>query len=231
MIAIISDIHGNLPALNAVLYAIDELGCQKIISLGDITGYYSHPHECVDKLRHRNALQLLGNHDYYIVSGTACPRSTLVSDLIKYQRKVITEEQKALFSTFSSQLNIGDMSMVHGGWNDPLDEYLYEVSEHDLVGNNKYFFSGHTHVQTLFLFQDKIYCNPGSVGQPRDGDPRAAFAIFDGGRVVLHRVEYDIDETVKLMKSVGFTDRKLWDNLYVGSQIGGRIDKVIIRIT
>lgn len=227
MIAIISDIHGNLPALNAVLQKIDDLGCQKIISLGDVTGYYSQPHDCIDILRERNATQLLGNHDYYIISGTSCPRSRLVSNLIQYQRNVITDEHVKFLSSLRSELSIDNMSLVHGGWENSLDEYLYEVSMSNLVGNHRYYFSGHTHVQTQLNFAGKIYCNPGAVGQPRDGDPRAALAIFDGDQIVLHRVAYDYNETAYLMQKAGFNDVKLWDNLRNGSQIGGRIDKTI----
>jgi predicted phosphodiesterase len=226
MIAILSDIHGNLPALKAVLETIDNLGCTKIISLGDITGYYSQPGECIDLLMERNAIQLLGNHDEYLISGKGCPRSRLVSDLLEHQTREVSKAQIQFLSTLSSSYNLGDNAFVHGGWKNPLDQYLYRVSQADLPGDHKRYFSGHTHVQVLAKFADKTYCNPGSVGQPRDGDWRAAFATLEGSEIKLHRVEYEIERTVQAMQKAGFNDPKLWENLFKGAQIGGRIDKV-----
>jgi len=226
MIAIVSDIHGNLPALTAVLSAIDTLGCERIISLGDVTGYYAEPDKCIDLLIERNAIQLLGNHDEYLVSGTACPRSRLVSELIKHQQKVVTKKQIEYMSSLNSRYDEGENSFVHGGWSNPLDQYLYTVSSDSFPDDKKRFFSGHTHVQVLAEFDSKTYCNPGSVGQPRDGDSRAAFATLDNDKINLHRVQYDIDASVYAMKKAGFSERKLWENLYIGAQIGGRIDKV-----
>jgi len=226
MIAILSDIHGNLPALKASLSVIDELGCERIISLGDVTGYYAEPDKCIDLLLERNAIQLLGNHDEYLVSGSACPRSKLVSELMKHQRKVVTKKQIEYMSSLHSRYDEDETSFVHGGWRNPLDQYLYTVSSDSFPDDKKNFFSGHTHVQILAKFNNKTYCNPGSVGQPRDGDSRAAFAILKDNEISLHRAEYDIDATVNAMKKAGFTEKKLWENLYIGAQIGGRIDKV-----
>jgi len=227
MIAVVSDIHGNLPALHSVLNAIDGLGCDRIISLGDVTGYYAEPGKCLDLLIERNAIQLLGNHDEYHVSGNACPRSKLVSELIEHQRKFLTNEHIKFLSGLKPRYNEEESLFVHGGWENPIDQYLYRVSSDILPGSGKYYFSGHTHVQILAHFSTKTYCNPGSVGQPRDGDSRAAFAVFNGNDITLHRVEYDIDQTVFAMKKAGFVENILWDNLYIGAQIGGRIDKII----
>lgn len=228
MIAIVSDIHGNLPALQAVLNKIEHLGCERIISLGDITGYYAQPKECMDLLIAKGAVQLLGNHDYYLAEGISCPRSRTVSDLIYHQRKVLPAKHIEFLKTLESRYDEGECSFVHGGWVDPLDEYLYRVSEEKLPSGRKFCFSGHTHVQVLAEFDTKTYCNPGSVGQPRDGNPRAAFAVLSGESIELHRVEYDIDATVFAMRKAGFDDPRLWEGLYDGAQIGGRIDKVFI---
>src|SRR5437762_600828 len=75
MLAILADIHGNFPAMQAVLNRIDQLGCKRIISLGDVAGYYAQPNECIDALRARKILNLMGNHDHYLVTGSECPRS------------------------------------------------------------------------------------------------------------------------------------------------------------
>jgi diadenosine tetraphosphatase ApaH/serine/threonine PP2A family protein phosphatase len=229
MIAVVTDIHGNLPALQAVLDRIDELGCERIISLGDITGYYAQPAECIALLQDRDAIQLLGNHDKYLVDGSGCPRSRLVSELLKHQEKAVPAEQLAFLSTLESRYDEGNASFVHGGWRDPLDEYVYQIEPDRFPNDFEFFFSGHTHVQCKVpLGDDRVYCNPGSVGQPRDGDKRAAFAVFTGDDVELHRVDYDIDAAAQAMRDAGFDEERLWMNLYEGAQIGGRIDKITI---
>ncbi len=227
MIAIISDIHGNLPALKAVLARIDALGCETIISLGDVVGYYAQPGECVDLLRERDIINILGNHDHYIVSGEGCPRSKLVSDITEYQRGIISAEQVSWLAESRPYIIDGSTFFIHGGWQDPVDQYLYAISEADIPAEAEIFFAGHTHVQVLLDVKGKTFCNPGAVGQPRDGDPRAAFATFEDGRIELRRVGYDIDETAFHMKEAGFPAR-CYENLYVGAQIGGRIDRITL---
>ena len=229
MIGVVSDIHGNLPALEAVLARIDAIGCRRIISLGDVTGYYAQPAECIDLLIERGAIQLLRNHDQYLLDGKGCPRSRMVSELLKHQERAVTAEQKAFLSGLESRYDEGDASFVHGGWRDPVDQYIYRVREELFPASHRYFFSGHTHVQCRIpLANGRLFCNPGSVGQPRDGDPKAAFAIFSGRDVELHRVEYDIDKTAQAMQDAGYTEERLWMNLYEGAQIGGRIDKITV---
>ena len=229
MIAVVSDIHGNLPALRAVLGQIDRLGCDRIISLGDVTGYYAQPSACISLLAERGAIQLLGNHDQYLVAGAGCPRSRLVSELLKHQKIDVTEEQVSFLAGLQSRHDEGNASFVHGGWKDPVDQYIYRVKPALFPAQFQFFFSGHTHVQCRIpLGEGRLYCNPGSVGQPRDGDCRSAFAVFTGTDVELHRVEYDIEETVRAMRAAGYEDERLWTNLYQGAQIGGRIDKITI---
>lgn len=229
MIAVLSDIHGNLPALLAVLEKVDELGCEHIISLGDVTGYYAQPGECIAELQHRNATQLLGNHDAYLVSGGACPRSRLVSELLQHQRRAVSAAQVEFLAGLEPKFERGDASFVHGGWRDPLDEYVYRVEAKRFPAGHRFYFSGHTHVQCVVPLGDgRTYCNPGSVGQPRDGDRRAAFALYDGKSANPYRVEYDIDATAQAMRDAGFDDERLWRNLYEGAQIGGRVDKVTV---
>lgn len=225
MIAILSDIHGNLPALQAVLIAATSLGCNRIISLGDVVGYYAQPGECIDLLKAYDALNIMGNHDSYLVCGTNCPRSKVVTELTDYQRGIVSADQlQWLAGSISSLIEDGNY-FTHGGWKDPIEQYLYEVSETDIPPGAINFFTGHTHVQVLLEFSQQKYCNPGAVGQPRDGNPRAAFAVLSANDIHLHRIEYDIDQTVFAMKVAGFPS-EYYENLYIGSQIGGRIDKV-----
>lgn len=204
MIAIISDVHGNYEALKSVLAKIDEMNISDIFCLGDVVGYYSQVNECCDELRKRNVKCIMGNHDWYITANSFCPRSKSVNDCLNYQRQVITEENKNWVSSFPLIRNEYGISMVHGSWNNPIDEYLEPTEEYFEKLEGQYFMSGHCHIQKLEKYKNKIYCNPGSVGQPRDNDPRAAFATFDGNNFKLYRVKYDIAKVGELMDKAGF---------------------------
>lgn len=225
MLAIISDIHGNLPALESVLKEIGKLGCDKIISLGDVVGYYTQPHECIQLLKKFNVLNILGNHDKYLLNDCVCSRSNYVSEILKNHKKLLTSEDIDWLSKSLEYFIYDNCYFVHGGINDFQEEYLYTVSKNNLPSVEKIMFSGHTHVQALFKFKDKQYCNPGSVGQPRDGNSKAAFATIDNGIITLHRVDYDIDKIAYEMKKKGYP-LHYYQNLYHGTQIGGRIDKI-----
>lgn len=207
MIGIISDIHGNYEALKVVLDELDKKGVSEIYCLGDVVGYYSQVNECCDILRNRNIPCLMGNHDWYISTGSFCPRSQSVNDCLAYQRKEISKKNLKWLKQFKLQFELGDIKMVHGGWTDPIDEYLYEPnSEYFNKVDGRLFISGHTHVQQLINFGSKTYCNPGSVGMPRDNDPRSAYCTLTGYEITLHRVEYDIDKVFYLMDKAGFND-------------------------
>ncbi|MBC9875791.1 metallophosphoesterase family protein [Bradyrhizobium sp. INPA01-394B] len=205
--AFISDIHGNFEALKAVLAEIDRMRITEIFCVGDVVGYYSQVNECCDELRRRGIQSLLGNHDWYLGFGGFCTRSRSVNDCLAYQRTVISSENANWLKTFRVQMQIGTVQLVHAGWSDPIDEYITNPNEDyfgRLAGIN--FVSGHTHVQSIHHFGERTYCNPGSVGQPRDGDPRAAFATFDGERFELHRVAYNMQRVFELMDAAGFND-------------------------
>jgi putative phosphoesterase len=205
-IAIISDIHGNYEALKSVLGQIDKMQVDRILCLGDVVGYYSQVNECCDALQERNIPCLFGNHDWYMAGGGYCPRSKSVNDCLTYQRKVILPKHLSWIKSFQIQFELDDIKMVHGGWADPIDEYLEISEEYFNRIEGRYFFSGHTHLQSLYQWSTKTYCNPGSVGQPRDNDPRAAFAVYSDGEITLHRVEYDVEKVFQLMDKAGFND-------------------------
>lgn len=221
MIAIISDIHGNFPALKKVMEDIQNRGIVNIISLGDIAGYYCFINECINLCRSLNVINILGNHDYYLISGKGCPRSYTANICLKYQMEHITQDNLLWLKNSKTVLDINCMSLRHGGWNDPLDEYIYDFS-FDMVLNRceNLFASGHTHKQVYLRDGEKQYFNPGSVGQPRDFDARAAYAIVDEKmNVELVRVEYNIEEVVNKMRVCGFDDR-ISVCLLTGSKIG-----------
>jgi predicted phosphodiesterase len=220
MLAILADVHGNYPALQVVLDRIDQLGCEQVISLGDVAGYYAQPNECVELLRARNIRNLMGNHDHYLVTGAACPRSQSANDCLSYQRKVISESNLEWLARSPVTEMLGEISMVHAGWDDPLDEYIVDPQEvyfRDRPGT--IFLSAHTHIPLIRNFGSKLYANPGSVGQPRDGDPRSAFAVLDGRKIRIERVAYDIEATARAMRDAGFSPY-YYNNLLAGTRIG-----------
>jgi putative phosphoesterase len=204
--AFISDIHGNFEALKVVLSEIDRLGVDQIFCLGDVVGYYSQVNECCDELREREIPCVMGNHDWYLAGGGFCLRSKSVNDCLEFQRKVIKPENLEWIRNFPIFRDVGEFRMVHGGWTDPIDEYLDPSAEYFDQVEGSVFISGHTHRQIVQSYGEKIYCNPGSVGQPRDLDPRSAFAIYELGKFSLHRVEYDMEKVFQLMDSAGFND-------------------------
>lgn len=194
--------------------------CDLILSLGDIAGYYCMINECIDLCRKNDVVNILGNHDDYLVSGTVCPRSITANLCIEFQRKVITPENLEWLQKSIREYRNLHYWFVHGGWNDPLDEY---VGTFDFDGMSncgaKLFASGHTHIQKILSCDEFTYVNPGSVGQPRDTDPRAAFAIINNsGEVSLHRQEYEIDRIAFEMKENGF-EKRFYEGLYTGKKI------------
>ena len=229
LIAIVSDIHGNLPALEAVIEDIKSYDIKQIISLGDVSGYHPFINEVIEILKENNAINIIGNHDRYIIDNTECPRSHSANICLNYQKSVITNENKEWLKTSISKYEIDNISMVHGGWVDNEDEYMMKIKDDYFEKLPfKYFFCGHTHVQKhIKMINNKEFINPGSVGQPRDGNKEAAYCLFDEkiGEVILKRVDYDIDKVALKMKEIGF-EEKFYGNLYNGTRIGGKVDSI-----
>lgn len=219
-IALISDIHGNYPALQAVFDRIHLEDCDLVVSLGDVAGYYCMVNECVDLCRSNGVVNILGNHDYYLISSTGCPRSTTANICIEFQKRIITPENLEWLHESITTYRNAHYWFVHGGWNNSLDEYVESFDFSRFLGCGKRIFaSGHTHIQHIQQAGHLTYVNPGSVGQPRDGDPRAAFAVIDSaGEVSLHRVRYDVDKITSVMTQNSFENR-FFDGLYTGTRI------------
>jgi len=204
MIALISDIHGNYEALKEVLHVIDSLRIEKVYCLGDVVGYYSQINECCDELRKRNIPCLMGNHDWYLVSSSPCLRSKIVNHCLDYHRKIISDINLIWLSKLPVFIRDNGLSLVHGGWQNPLDEYFTPTIDYFNSLDGSFFSSGHSHLPIIIQSEDIAYCNPGSVGQPRDGNPKASFALFDRNSFKLERVNYNIDKVCKLMDKAGF---------------------------
>ena len=228
MLAILSDIHANLAALEAVLDDARSRGCERFICLGDVVGYNAEPEECCRVLMDNGIANILGNHDSYITTGENCTRSKVVASIIDDHRSRLSPESIAWLGRSLPFIRDGDVLMVHGGPDDPLDQYVREVDAAIFPDGVNVLFVGHTHVQFSHRFGDKLFCNPGSVGQPRDGDPRAAYAIWRDRQLSLHRVSYDIDRTISVMQERGY-EPFLSRGLPLGAQINGRVDSILVR--
>lgn len=223
-LGVISDIHGNYPALKSVIDELVRHGVNDIICLGDIAGYYSMLNECIELIIQNNIRCLKGNHDSYILGEACCPRSNSVNRCIDYQKSVIKTEYLEWIQGLSSLYESKYYVAMHGGFENTLDQYVDKfdfIMAARLYPKIKIFMSGHTHKQIMQEDNGIIYFNPGSVGQPRDYDPRAAFAIINGNDVELHRVEYPIDIIASNMEQAGFNSY-FYENLYLGCKIGER---------
>ena len=182
-------------------------------------------------LRERDVPTLRGNHEQYILSGEGCPRSRSANVCLAAQRATLTAQSlEWLASTRPGPVMLGEASLVHGGWRDPIDEYIERVEPDYFAGlDGSVFFAGHTHVQGLCpLGEGRRFVNPGSVGQPRDGDWRAAFALYQPSTadVRLCRVEYDVEEVGRAMTAAGL-DEPLWTCLRAGTRIGGAVSSIV----
>ncbi len=204
LIALIADVHSNAVALNAVLEALDCIGVEKILHAGDIIGYNPYPNETIKLFIKYNIISILGNHDRALIEGDSSGFNPYAATALEWTGNVISQENIQYISKLNDieSFKMGERKiiMVHGSPRDP-DEYVYPedaipgfISEADagiLV-------LGHTHVQFIREYPEGIIVNPGSVGQPRDGNPDAGFAILDtdSGKIKLKRIGYDIEKVI-----------------------------------
>ncbi len=227
--AVISDVHSNLEALGAVLHSIDTIGVDSILCLGDIVGYNADPNECVEIIRERGIVAVMGNHDER-VAGIKEPHdfNPIAADAVYWTREELTEENLEYLRGLPRRLLLHDGIMMIHGWVNDTDRYIMnphdaEVNFHMLAeSGSRLCFFGHPHVavayirergevgysfdEQLSLEEEKEYLiNPGGAGQPRDRDPRAPFLIYDSDQktVTFHRVEYDIEKTMEKILYAG----------------------------
>ncbi len=221
-IALISDVHGNDVALEACLRDMKSFRVEGIYNLGDVFGYGPNPDRCLEVLLNVCAGSVLGNHDHYIASSTDCPRSRSANIALEIQRSRVSQSSLEALRALPVALDLEHprLSMRHGGWNDALEEYVAPTDEYFSLMPAGFYFSGHTHVPCVRDFGSVLYCNPGSVGQPRDGDWRASYALVDliRRKVLIRRVIYAVDEVAEAMRRQGFP-RWNYRNLAIGTRI------------
>ena len=247
MDVILSDIHGNLAALEATLKDMERFNVRRVICLGDIIGYGPRPLECVDLSMGFDVL-LMGNHEDAVlfepVGFNARAEQAIQFTLQQMNDRSVPEELRRARWNFLGGLERkheeGDVLYVHGTPREPTREYLFPRDVTDEARMKSIFkeikhicFCGHTHISGLFTPNgyitppvdhridlsgfDKVLVNVGSVGQPRDGDWRICYVLFDGTSVVYRRVEYDVQRTIDEIRGISALDNYLAERLLRGT--------------
>jgi diadenosine tetraphosphatase ApaH/serine/threonine PP2A family protein phosphatase len=230
-VAVISDVHSNLSALQAVLADIDDAGVDEVWCLGDTVGYGPRPNECCDLVRERAALSLCGNHDLAVLGSLEV--SEFAGDAGKAARWTSTVLGAAQRSWLDSLQPFGeraDAQLYHASPRDPVWEYVLSEGialAAFLATQAPIVLVGHSHVALALNWEDgsldgglapagteielgsgRWLFNPGSVGQPRDGDPRAAWLLIDQTalRATFRRVDYDVETTQREIRERGLPE-------------------------
>jgi len=230
-VAVVSDIHSNLVALEAVLAAIDGDATDALWCLGDLVGYGPRPNECTELIRERARICLCGNHDL-AVRGTLdlWEFSGDAGTAARWTRTVLKDDALAFLRTLEPAGKADGVALFHGSARDPVWEYVLsgEAALMTLATTPEpIVLVGHSHValqiqlqgdgldgglaaagSELSLAGSRSVLNPGSVGQPRDGDPRAAYLLLDldAKTASFRRVEYDIERTQAEMAEAGLPE-------------------------
>lgn len=216
-LAVISDIHSNLAALKQALAYLEKEKCDKIVCLGDVVGYGPRPNECIDLVRKNCQVCLMGNHDHAVLGLTDTYHfNQYARDAVTWTQRTLTLQNKAYLESLPFSHHENELLFVHSTPSQP-EEWHYILSEYEAVRymkemKHRVCFVGHSHIPVVFslengaLYQEKqqldyksdqYIVNVGSVGQPRDGDHRLCFAIFDTETGLLEyiRLDYPVKET------------------------------------
>ena len=236
--AILSDIHANLEALEAVLADARQRKCTHFVCLGDVVGYNANPHECMERVRELDCPTVKGNHDEQAsISRSSTDFNELAERAIKWTRDKLTEKEKQWLRDLPFQKQVRDFTIVHATLDTPA-QWGYVFNNLDAAASFTYqrtavCFFGHTHVPMVFIRDEgvrreiidhvriepakKYFINVGSVGQPRDGNWRAAYCVYDveNNVVQLVRVKYDLAAAQKKAIEAGLP-RMLAERLAMG---------------
>jgi diadenosine tetraphosphatase ApaH/serine/threonine PP2A family protein phosphatase len=242
-VAILTDIHSNLPALEAVLEAIDGAGIERRWCLGDVVGYGAQPDQCTKLVSEQCELSLVGNHDLAVTGEINIDVfSASAAAAVEWTRASADPATIEYLKSLRPENSEQDVGLYHASPRDPVWEYVLAVDQarECMVDQSaRVSLIGHSHVALWFsdgpgppggdgggqaeggseidVSSDRWLLNPGSVGQPRDGDPRAAWLELDttDWRATYHRVQYDIDRAAAAIREAGLPEL-LADRLYVG---------------
>lgn len=231
---LIADVHSNLQALDAALEWLDDRDVERIYCLGDVVGYGGDPAACVARVRERCAGTVRGNHDGAVVDPSIRRWfNPHARKAIERQTELLGEEEKDWLATLPYTIELDEAELVHASFtNPPAFDYVSDRYQagHELRSlRYRWGFYAHTHVPAAYhqgpdemevirLIEDeagvaldgegKYMVNPGAVGQPRDGDPRAACAVFDPGEQRLYwgRIEYDVAAAQAAVRDAGMPE-------------------------
>lgn len=230
--AIISDIHSNIESFDVILLEIEKESPDRILFLGDIVGYGPEPSECIKKIKETTDVILVGNHDHAAAGLTDISYfNPDAKEALEWTIGRLTEEEKTYLSRLplTGELTADDIFLVHSTPKRP-QEWNYIFTIEDVIESFEYFeqrvcFSGHSHVPVIIAMdasggidilkdearieKDSRYLiNVGSVGQPRDGNPDAAYALYDleESTVKIKRVSYNYHKTQEKMRKAGLPD-------------------------
>ena len=209
--AIVSDIHSNLLALEVVMEQIAKEGVDQILCAGDIVGYGPYPNEVIERLKRVEITTILGNHDRAVLSHDSSNMNIQAQDAIWWTIDNLKQEGRDYLAKLDAKKSFNwnglRVGIFHGSPRND-DEYIPEESADqgllDLA-NCDFLVLGHTHVPFVNPLDQGTIVNPGSIGQPRDGDPRASLIIYDHRlrRFEMKRLAYDIDKVAEAMRSSG----------------------------
>jgi diadenosine tetraphosphatase ApaH/serine/threonine PP2A family protein phosphatase len=231
-ILVLADIHANLAALDAVLADAKLHGVMdRIWVLGDTIGYGPQPDECLDRMRQAGALVVAGNHEKAAIGELDVSIfNPYAAEALTWTAGRLSTPSKQYIRGLPVRLEDHGVTLVHASPRDPMWEYIMgrgQALENLRAFSTKGWAAGHTHVpvwlsldkkrpaggvaadgSTAQVGASRFYFNPGSVGQPRDGDPRASYAVFNTEErsVAFHRIEYDVEVTQKLMSAAGLPE-------------------------
>jgi diadenosine tetraphosphatase ApaH/serine/threonine PP2A family protein phosphatase len=242
-LAILSDIHANLPALEAVVADVDEASISELWCLGDVVGYGAQPDECTKLVSERCDLSLVGNHDLAVTGEISTEVfSASAAAAVEWTRANSNGSTIEFLKAQKPENTDQEVALYHASPRDPVWEYVLAVDQaRECIEEqaSRVSFIGHSHVALWFsdtggppgadgggqaedgkeidLSEHRWLLNPGSVGQPRDGDPRAAWLELDtdAWTATYHRVAYDIDSAAESIRVAGLPEL-LADRLYVG---------------
>ena len=227
--AIFGDIHANLEALQAVMADAKQQGVTEFVCLGDVVGYNADPVACLNIIREMNCPTVKGNHDADASDNHSLDNMNPVAALaLQWTREQLDDDQRLWLKRLRMVRQVSDYTIVHSTLDQPVN-WNYVTNRFDAMSNFSYQFTqlcfhGHTHVPKVYIKTDKVrevtadsvkiepnakyFINAGSVGQPRDGDPRACYSIYDSENkmIVFRRVDYDMATTQKKILAAGLPE-------------------------
>jgi predicted phosphodiesterase len=228
--AILGDIHGNWEALSAVLDDAKAQGVSNFVCVGDIVGYNADPRRCLEKIRELECVVVRGNHDHYVSHDESLDDfHPLAANVVDWTRRQLTDEEIAYLRGLRLTRVVGGFSIVHSTMDMPEKwGYVFDTLEAEAHFNyqaTSVCFFGHTHVPLAFeksnrvtssMYQKvrvtmgcKYFVNVGSVGQPRDGDPRCGYVVYDtkNREIEIRRLAYDLAKTQEKILKAGLPER------------------------